>query len=70
MRAVRERARDEHGHEHDKRRKVVGVRRFIFILVIYSEIGNLLNHEVKLAVETYLLNSRVDRLCSARSTIC
>lgn len=40
--------------------KVAGVSRFIFISVIHPEIDNLLNHKAKLAIESYLINSRLD----------
>jgi uncharacterized protein YbjT (DUF2867 family) len=40
--------------------KSAGVRRFIFISVIHPEIENLLNHKAKLAIEAYLINSRMD----------
>jgi uncharacterized protein YbjT (DUF2867 family) len=37
-----------------------GVRRFIFISVIHPEIDDLMNHQAKLAIEAYLINSRME----------
>jgi uncharacterized protein YbjT (DUF2867 family) len=37
-----------------------GVRRFIFISVIHPEIDDLMNHQAKLAIEGYLINSRME----------
>jgi len=38
----------------------VGVPRFVFISVIHPEIDDLLNHQAKLQIEAYLINSRID----------
>lgn len=37
-----------------------GVRRFIYISVIHPEIDDLMNHQAKLAVESYLLDTNLD----------
>ena len=36
-----------------------GIKRFIYISVLHPEIEDLVNHRAKLAVESYLLNSRM-----------
>ncbi|WP_322061858.1 NAD(P)H-binding protein [Paraburkholderia sp. J63] len=40
--------------------RAAGVRRFIFVSVIHPEIGDLVNHKAKLAIEAHLINSRLD----------
>jgi uncharacterized protein YbjT (DUF2867 family) len=40
--------------------KAAGVRRFVFVSVIHPEIDDLVNHKTKLAIESYLINSRLD----------
>ncbi len=40
--------------------QAAGVRRFIFVSVIHPEIDDLMNHQAKLAIEAYLINSRME----------
>ena len=37
-----------------------GVKRFVFISVIHPQIDDLMNHQAKLAIEAYLINSGID----------
>lgn len=40
--------------------RAAGVRRFVFISVIHPEIDQLVNHRAKLAIESHLIDSRLD----------